>query len=265
MNKPSTTPGDRPVAIVTGGHQGLGLGAAVELSKEGFDIALVDLHQEADPEVLAAIPAGVARYYQLDISDLDRHRPLLDQVRADFGRLDCLVNNAGIAARPLTDILELSSEAFDRSVDINLRGTFFLTQAFANLLLEDESVPKDDSYKSVVIVSSIAAELVSVDRAQYQVTKSALSMVSKLFALRLARHGIHVHEIRPGLIATAMTASSGSSAADEWVSNGRVPIPRWGQKEDVGQAIATVASGRLPYMTGQPIWVAGGLNIQQGP
>lgn len=265
MKQPPAAPAVRPVAIVTGGHQGLGFGAAIELAKEGFDIAVVDLHAEADPEVLAAVPADRVRYYQLDIADLSRHRLVLEAVRGDFGRLDCLVNNAGIAARPLTDILELSPEAFDRSVDINLRGTFFLTQAFANLLLADEGQLADDVYRSIVIVSSIAAELVSVDRAQYNVTKSALSMVAKLFAVRLARHGIHVHEVRPGLIATAMTASSGSSLPDEWISGGRVPIPRWGQKEEVGQAIATVASGRLPYMTGQPIWVAGGMNMMQAP
>jgi NAD(P)-dependent dehydrogenase (short-subunit alcohol dehydrogenase family) len=265
MNQAPVVASTRPVAVVTGGHQGLGLGAAVELAKEGFDVALVDLHAEADPEVLGAIPTERVRYYQMDIADLDRHLPVLEAIFADFGRVDCLVNNAGIAARPLTDILELSPAAFDRSVDINLRGTFFLTQAFSNLMLADPGWGGEGTYRSIVIVSSIAAELVSVDRAQYNVTKSALSMVAKLFAVRLAKHGIHVHEIRPGLIATAMTASSGSSAPDEWVADGRVPIPRWGQKEDVGKAIAAVASGRLPYMTGQPIWVAGGMNVMQAP
>lgn len=254
----------RPVAIVTGGHQGLGLGAASALAREGFDIALVDLHEEPDAQVMDGIPADKIRYYQLDIADLDRHQPVLEQIIEDFGRVDCLVNNAGIAARPLTDILQLSPEAFDRSVDINLRGTFFLTQAFANLLLTAPPSP-DGQYRSIVFVSSIAADLVSVDRAQYNVTKSALSMVAKLFALRLAAAGIHVHEVRPGLIATAMTASSGSSIPDQWITEGRVPIPRWGQKEDVGQAIATLAAGRLPYMTGQPLWIAGGMNIGQAP
>jgi 3-oxoacyl-[acyl-carrier protein] reductase len=261
----------RPVAVVTGGHQGLGLGAARALADEGFDIAVIDLAPEADPKVLESIAArgAAVRYYQLDISDLARHRTVLARIRADFGRLDCLVNNAGIAARPLADILELQPEAFDRSVDINLRGTFFLTQAFANLLIASgtgsAAAPEVQAYKSIIIVSSIAAELVSTDRSQYNVTKSALSMVTKLYAKRLAEYGIHVHEVRPGLIATAMTASAGNSIADDWIQDGRVPLARWGQKEDVGQAVATLAAGRLPYMTGQPIWVAGGLNISEAP
>jgi 3-oxoacyl-[acyl-carrier protein] reductase len=261
---------DRPVAIVTGGHQGLGLGAARALADEGFNVAVIDVAAEGDYEVLESIAAegAAVRYYQLDISDVARHGTVLAQIHADFGRLDCLVNNAGIAARPLTDILDLQPEAFDRSVDINLRGTFFLTQAFANLLLtlgSGVAAPDAETYKSIIIVSSIAAELVSTDRSQYNITKSALSMVTKLYAKRLAEHRIHVHEVRPGLIATAMTASAGNSIADDWIQGGRVPIARWGQKEDVGQAVATLAAGRLPYMTGQPIWVAGGLNISEAP
>lgn len=256
----------RPVAIVTGGGQGLGLGSALALAEEGFDLAVIDLAPEVDPAVMEGVVArgAAVRYYQLDISDLDRQPEVLRRIREDFGRLDCLVNNAGIAARPLTDILELSPEAFDRSVDVNLRGTFFLTQCFANLLIAS-GAPEDRVYKSIVIVSSIAAELVSTDRSQYNVTKSALSMVVKLYAQRLAEYDIHVHEVRPGLIATAMTASAGNTIADDWIEGGRVPLARWGQKEDVGQAVATLAAGRLPYMTGQPIWVAGGLNISQAP
>lgn len=259
------TPG-RPVAIVTGGLQGLGLGSAIALAEEGFDIAILDLEEQAEPKVLKSITehGTRVRYYKLDISDLDRHQQILDAIQDDFGRLDCLVNNAGIAARPLTDILELQPEAFDRSVDINLRGTFFLTQAFAKMLIAD-GIPVARAYRSIIIVSSIAAELVSTDRAQYNVTKSALSMVVKLYAKRLAEFAIHVHEVRPGLIATAMTASAGNTIADDWIRDGRVPVARWGQKEDVGQAIATLASGRLPYMTGQPIWVDGGLNISEAP
>lgn len=256
----------RPVAIVTGGHQGLGLGAVRALADEGFDVAVIDLAEQGDPEVLESIAAlgAQVRYYQLDISALDRHRETLAKIQSDFGRIDCLVNNAGIAARPLTDILELSPEAFDRSVDINLRGTFFLTQTFANLLIA-AGAAAPAAYKSIIIVSSIAAELVSTERSQYNVTKSALSMVVKLYAKRLAEFGIHVHEVRPGLIATAMTSSAGNTIADDWIREGRVPLARWGQKEDVGQAVATLASGRLPYMTGQPIWVAGGLNISEAP
>lgn len=259
---------ERKVAVVTGGVQGLGLGTAKALAKRGFDLAVVDLHQpnaqtDAALDEISQLGAS-ARYFQLDIADLERHRPVLETIANDFGRIDTLVNNAGIAARPLADILELSPEAFDRSVEINLRGTFFLTQAFANLAIEHGWASQSD-YLSVVIVSSIAAELVNTDRAQYCVTKAALSMTTKLFAQRLAAEHIFVHEVRPGFMQTAMTASAGNTIVDDWIRDGRVPIARWGQPEDVGQAIATLASGEMPYMTGQPIWVAGGLNIPPAP
>lgn len=259
---------ERKVAVVTGGVQGLGLGTAKALAKRGFDVAIADLHEpnaQTDAALDEISQLGTsAHYFQLDIADLDRHRQVLEAIANDFGRIDTLVNNAGIAARPLTDILELSPEAFDRSVEINLRGTFFLTQAFANLAIERGWTSQSD-YLSVVIVSSIAAELVNTDRAQYCVTKAALSMTTKLFAQRLASENIYVHEIRPGFMQTAMIKSSGQTVVDEWIESGRVPIPRWGQPDDVGQTIATLASGEMPYMTGQPIWVAGGLNIPPAP
>lgn len=259
---------ERNVAVVTGGVQGLGLGTAKALVSRGFDLAIADLH-EPNAETAAVTDAlaelgATARYYQLDIAQLDRHRTTLEAIANDFGRIDTLVNNAGIAARPLTDILELSAEAFDRSVDINLRGTFFLTQAFANLAIEREW-SKQSRYCAIVIVSSIAAEMVNTDRAQYCVTKAALSMTTKLFAQRLARENIFVHEVRPGFMQTAMTASAGNTIVDDWIRDGRVPIARWGQPDDVGQTIATLAAGGMPYMTGQSIWVAGGLNIPPAP
>lgn len=250
----------RPVAIVTGGLQGLGLGAVRELISEDFRVAILDLPETPEmPEGLEDAP-DICRYYQLDIADIERHDSVLSAVEADFGRLDCLVNNAGVAARPLTDILDLEPSAFDISVDVNLRGTFFLTQKFSKKLV-DAGDTICDAYRSIVIITSIAAEMVSTERSQYCVTKSALSMVAKLFAARLASHGIHVHEIRPGFMQTAMTASGSSERIDELLGDGFVPIRRWGQAEDVGRAVASLAAGRLPYMTGQPLWIAGGLNI----
>lgn len=256
-------PGSRPVAIVTGGLQGLGLGAVVALGTAGFDIAIVDLpvSPQMPPEVAEGEAGGAKiRYYAMDIGDLERHVPVLDAIVADFGRLDCLVNNAGVAARPLTDLLDLQPEAFDKSVNINLRGTFFLTQAFANSLLAG-SAAVPNAYKSIIIITSIAADLSFVDRSQYCITKSALSMVTKLFATRLGAAGIHVHEIRPGLMQTPMTAKVGNDTIAKLIADGVVPLPRQGQPEDVGKAVSALASGALPYMTGQPIWTAGGLNI----
>ncbi|MEV4899824.1 3-ketoacyl-ACP reductase [Citricoccus sp. NPDC055426] len=264
MTKSSIT---RPVAMVTGGRQGLGLAAARALGAQGFDVAIVDL--AAPDTVSEGILTGLAglgataRYYRLDISELEGHQSLVDRVWADFGRLDCLHNNAGIAARPLTDVLDLGPEAFDRAMDINLRGTFFLSQTVAKSMLADVSRHTDGIYRSILIVSSIAAEMVSTNRSQYCITKAGVSMLSKVLAVRLGAEGIHVHEIRPGFIRSDMTASAGTTEIDDWLEQGRVPMPRWGKPEDVGTAVASLASGALPYSTGQPFWVAGGLNVMQ--
>ncbi len=255
----------RPVAIVTGGLRGIGRAIAERLAADGFDLAVIDLDADGADSRAAmatlAAPPATARYYRLDIADLGAHAAVLDTIAADFaGPLACLVNNAGIASRPLTDVLDVDAAAFDRSLGINLRGTFFLTQAFARRLLAAPA-PLPARYRSIVIITSIAAELVSVDRAPYCIGKSALSTVARLFAVRLAAHDIHVHEVRPGFIRTDMTASAGSEVIDRWIAEGRVPVPRWGTPQDVGAAVSTLAGGQLPYTTGQPFWVAGGLNV----
>ena len=257
----------KPVAIVTGGLRGLGLGIATQLAHDGFDIAVIDLppkSHETDAVVAALSELGTCvRYYALDISDQPKHASTLEQIEEDFGPngvLTCLVNNAGIAARPLTDLLELSPEAFDRSLDINLRGTFFLTQAFAKLLVKQDVNPY---HRSVVMITSIAAEMISPDRAQYCVSKAALSATTRLFAVRLANADIAVHEVRPGFMRTDMTATAGSDVIDQWIADGRVPIPRWGTPKDVGRTVSTLAQGLIPYSTGQSFWVAGGLNMMR--
>ncbi|MCT1686738.1 3-ketoacyl-ACP reductase [Pseudoglutamicibacter cumminsii] len=255
----------KPVAVVTGGKQGLGLGAAKGLADRGFDIAILDL-AEAGPETDACLEelrakGASAGYYQLDISEVDRHEEVVDQIWRDFGRIDCLHNNAGIAARPLTDILDLTPEAFDKAVDINLRGTFFLSQVVANRMIADDTRLSDGIYRSIIFVSSIAAELVSPDRSQYNITKAGLSMLAKVLAYRLGPEGVAVHEVRPGFMKTAMTASAGSPEIEAAIAEGRVPLSRWGTAEDIGTVVGTLASGDLPYMTGQPLWIAGGLNV----
>lgn len=254
-----------PVAVVTGGRQGLGLAAVKGLAARGFHVAVVDLPPADDESdrLLAELDSSGSRgrYYQLDISDIDRHSEVIDQILSDFGRLDCLHNNAGIAARPLTDILDLTPEAFDRAVEVNLRGTFFLTQEVARRMIADEDRHHDGIYRCIINVSSIAAELVSPDRSQYNITKAGLSMLTKILAYRLGPENIAVHELRPGFMRTAMTASAGSPEIDAALADGRVPLSRWGTPEDIGTAVGTLASGDLPYMTGQPLWIAGGLNI----
>jgi 3-oxoacyl-[acyl-carrier protein] reductase len=252
-----------PVALVTGGRQGLGRGAALALADAGFDLIIVDQHDDQrSAATLKELRAkgGSAAFIKCDIADIGAHTKLVDDAWAISGRLDCLVNNAGVAVRPLVDVLEVSADAFDRNMNVNMRGTFFLTQAVAKRMI---TAAADQSHRSIITISSIAAAFASVDRPQYSMSKAALSIMSQIFAVRLADAGICVYEIRPGLIRTDMTASGNVGSNDQRIAGGRVPIRRWGEPGDVGTAVATLASGKLPYVTGQTVFVDGGIHISR--
>lgn len=250
----------RPVALVTGARQGLGLAAATRLAAAGFDIVAADLSDELGEAVAAIQSAGGSAHAQgIDIADVDALPGAVAEAWEAFGRIDCLVNNAGLAMRPLTDILEISPEAYDRVVGVNQRGTFFLTQEIAKRMIASES----PHHRSIVTVSSIAARMVNTDRAPYHLSKAALSMMNELFALRLAEHGIAAYEVRPGYMRTAMTASAFPEELDRSIREGSVPARRWGTADDVGETIAALATGRLPFSTGQAVWVDGGLHIHR--
>ncbi|MBT9386026.1 3-ketoacyl-ACP reductase [Pseudooceanicola sp. CBS1P-1] len=250
----------RPVALVTGARQGLGRGIALALADRGFDVAGLDLlADEKSESLLEALAAkgAKAHFGVMDLADLSAHAPALEAVEAALGPVDALVNNAGIAARPLTDLLEIAPEAFDRNLSINLRGTFFLTQAVAKRMLARDST----RYRSITFIASIAATHVSTDRSPYCVSKAGLSMVTQLYADRLGPAGIAVHEIRPGFIRTEMTGSAPTGKIDAYVESGAVAMKRWGETADIGRVAATLAAGDLPYVTGQPIYVDGGYHI----
>jgi NAD(P)-dependent dehydrogenase (short-subunit alcohol dehydrogenase family) len=253
----------RPVALVTGGRQGLGRGAALALADAGFDLVIVDqVEDERSTATLADLQAkgASAVFCRGDIAEIASHAALIEQAWSAFGGIECLVNNAGIAVRPLTDVLEVQPEAFDRNLAVNLRGTFFLTQAVAKRML---TAPAPCHHRSIVVISSIAAGFASVDRPQYSISKAGLSIMAEIFAVRLAEAGIAVYEIRPGLIRTDMTRSGDVTATDRSVTSGRVPARRWGEPDDVGTTVATLAAGRLPYVTGQTIFVDGGIHISR--
>jgi len=180
---------------------------------------------------------------------------LLDQVYESHGHLDCLVNNAGVQLAERGDILEASVPEFDRLVRVNLRGTFFLTQAAAKRMIAEHP---DREGRSIVTITSANAVMVSPEKAAYCVSKAGLSMATQLFAARLAEHGIPVFEIRPGLITTAMSAPVREKYSAR-MAEGLTPIRRWGLPEEVGKAVASLATGALPYNIGQPIHVDGGL------
>jgi 3-oxoacyl-[acyl-carrier protein] reductase len=236
---------------------------ALELAGKGFDVAVLDLVQDEKSEILLADlqKAGArAHYGVMDLADIQGHAAAVAQAEEALGPIDALVNNAGIAVRPLVDIMDVGSEVFDKNMDVNLRGTFFLTQEVGRRML----ARKSEHHRSITFITSIAATHVSVVRSPYCVSKAALSMAAQIFAVRLAESGIAVYEIRPGFIKTDMSASNPSNKIDGYIADGVVPQRRWGQTNDISQVAANLAVGAFPYVTGQPIYVDGGFHIITG-
>jgi len=258
-----TKQGSRPVALVTGARQGIGRAIALALAGKGFDVAVLDLVRDEKAEsLLAELEAAGARghYGVMDLADLQSHASAVSQAEEALGPIDTLVNNAGIAVRPLVDILDVSPEVFDKNMGVNLRGTFFLTQEVARRMV----ARKSEHHRSITFITSIAATHVSTVRSPYCVSKAALSMAGQVFAVRLGEAGIAVYEIRPGFIKTDMSASNPSNKIDGYIADGVVPQRRWGQTTDISQVAASLAIGALPYVTGQPIYVDGGFHIITG-
>jgi NAD(P)-dependent dehydrogenase (short-subunit alcohol dehydrogenase family) len=253
------------VAVVTGGGRGIGRGIVSELAALGMAI-VVNYHSRADAAEDAcreAAERGAPRAIpiQADIADPEAGRQLLAQTLATFGRLDLWVNNAGVAPEQRLDLLETTPASWDRALGTNLRGPFFLTQAVARSMVELVSSGAV-AEPQIVFISSISSTFASTNRGEYCVAKAGLSMVAKLFAVRLAEHGIRVYEVRPGIIATEMTAPV-REAYDQRIAEGLSPIRRWGMPADVGRVVAAIAAGGLPFSTGEVIHVDGGLHLQR--
>lgn len=248
----------RPAAIVTGGARGIGLACAEELADAGFDILVADLAEKAADELTANITARGAAftYHRCDIADLDGHATLVDAAIRAFGRIDCLVNNAGVGAVVRGDLLELKPENFDRAIGINLRGTVFLSQAVANAMLAAPA----DSPRSIITITSVSAEMASPERSDYCISKAGLSMWVKNLALRLAAENIGVFELRPGIIRTDMTVGV-TAKYDALIDGGLVPAKRWGEASDIGAVVAALAGGKLGFSTGSIINVDGALSV----
>ncbi len=249
----------RPVALVTGAGRGIGRGIAAALAQHGYDVVVHDRDATcATADAVAEVQAAGARaaVVHADIADLAAHGPLLDAAAASFGRLDCLVNNAGVSVLARGDLLDVTAESFDRCIAVNARAGFFLARGFARMLLRTEALP--GRHRAIVFVTSSNAEAASLNRGEYCVSKAAAAMAARLFALRLAPAGIGVYDVRPGIIATEMTLRS-KDRYDAMIAAGTVPMPRWGTVADVGQAVATLATGALPYTVGLPVTVDGGL------
>lgn len=246
------------VALITGGQTGIGFGVAQALADAGFRVALAGLSAPNAPETEAALAAlgAAARYFPVDLSDIAAHAPLLDAVERDLGPITTLVSNAGVPAKTRGDMLDMAPESFDAVMGVNLRGAFFLAQETARRMLTRPA----EAYRSLLFVTSVSAEMASIERAEYCLSKSAGAMMTKLFALRLAPETIGVFELRPGIIETGMTAAV-KDAYDARIEGGLVPAGRWGQPQDIGAVAVPLAEGRFAFATGATIPVDGGLSL----
>ena len=252
----------KKVALVTGGSRGIGLGIVEQLAGQGFDIAINGVRPEESVQaVLENIKAlGVEVIYcQGNVALSADRAKILQEVKDHFGQLNILVNNAGIAPRERRDVLSTSEASFDEVLDTNLKSCYFLTQAAANWMIEQKESNPDFS-GSIINISSISATVASVNRGEYCVSKAGISMVTQLFAARLGEYFIPVYEVRPGVIATDMTAGV-KEKYDNLIAQGLCVQPRWGTPEDVGKAVGALAMGSFPYSTGQVFMVDGGLTM----
>ncbi|MEM9642534.1 MAG: 3-ketoacyl-ACP reductase [Pseudomonadota bacterium] len=246
------------LALVTGGQQGIGLGIARQLKGAGFRLAIASRPDRDAPPVQAALGelGQDTEYFQHDVADIARIPKLLEDIEARLGAVTTLVSNAGVTTALRDDMLSLTPENWDFVQNINLRGAFFLAQHVARRMLEQPS----DVYRSILFVTSVSATMVSPERAEYCISKAAGAMMSQLFAVRLAPHGIGVFELRPGIIATEMTSGVRDTYTAR-IKDGLVPAQRWGEPQDIGEVAAALATGQMRFANGASIPVDGGLSI----
>jgi NAD(P)-dependent dehydrogenase (short-subunit alcohol dehydrogenase family) len=251
------------VAFVTGARRGIGRAIAHALADAGFDLVVNDLVDDAATAATLATLRSKGRraaFVPGSIADLAGHARLVDAAFAAFGTVDCLVNNAGVQVKVRGDVLDVKPESFDELIAVNLRGTFFLTQAIAKRMLA-ETRAAGDPPRSIVTISSANARIVGPNRAEYCFAKTGLAMMNQLFAVRLADADIACFEIRPGIIRTDMTAPA-AERYDRLIADGISPMRRWGEPEDVGRTVAALAARALPFNTGDAFHVDGGLHIK---
>jgi 3-oxoacyl-[acyl-carrier protein] reductase len=261
----------RPVVIVTGGSRGIGKGIAIELASLGYDIVIshFDFDAKGQPDQSKGIETQKeikamkveCEVLRADVSNAEDRDKLVELTKNKFGRCDMLVNNAGVAPSKRLDLLEATEESFDRVMGINLRGPYFLTQKVANWMIEQKKTNPERAFR-IVNTSSMSAYTSSPARGEYCISKAGISMMTMLYADRLAEYGIGVFEIRPGIIATDMT-SVVKDKYDKLIAEGLTPIKRWGQPEDIGKTVGAIAEGRLDFSTGQVINVDGGFHFRR--
>ncbi|MEP7231166.1 MAG: 3-ketoacyl-ACP reductase [Ginsengibacter sp.] len=250
------------VALITGGSRGIGFGIAKELAQNNFDLVINGTRSsnlvEQPLKELKNYGADVI-YCQGNVASPGDRNKIMQEIKDYYGKLNILINNAGIAPRERKDILNATEESFDDVMDINLKGPYFLTQQVANWMIQQRST--DIDFKGCIInISSMSATVVSVNRGEYCVSKAGVSMATQLFAVRLGEYNIPVYEVRPGIINTDMT-SGVKEKYDKLIADGLCVQSRWGEPEDIGKVVASLAKGDFAYSTGQVIMVDGGLTI----
>lgn len=253
---------EKKVALITGGSRGIGLGIAKALADEGWNLAINGMRPESQvQETLEALRGlGVEVIYcQGNIGEAADRSWMIAQVLQKWGRINALVNNAGVAPKERRDLLEMTEESYDRVMGINLKGAFFLSQLAAREMVKAKE--EDPSFAGCIVnVSSISATVISINRGEYCISKAGLSMATQLFATRLGEYDIPVYEVRPGVTMTDMT-SVVKDKYDRLLAEGLAVQKRWGYPEDVGKAVASLLRGDFPYSTGQVIMIDGGLTL----
>ena len=250
------------IALITGGSRGIGFGIALQLAENGFDLAIngTRLPGSVEDSIQKLKDLGNdVIYCRGNISSSNDRENIIRQVREHYGKLHVLINNAGVAPKERKDILDATEESFDDVISTNLKGPYFLMQKAANWMIEQKK--NDQEFAGCIInISSISATVASVNRGEYCISKAGISMATKLFAIRLGEFNIPVFEVRPGVIRTDMTAGV-KEKYDKLIEQGLCVQQRWGEPEDVGKAVASLAKGDFMYSTGQVIMVDGGLTI----
>jgi 3-oxoacyl-[acyl-carrier protein] reductase len=252
----------RPIGLVTGGSRGIGLGIARALARDGWNLVLTGLRPASDvaPTIdeLESIGARV-HYVVSDIASHDARAALVDTITNQYGSVNAIVNNAGRAPAVRADLLDATEDSFASLMATNLQGPYFLTQAIARTMVAHKTA--DASFRAgIIFVTSVSADMASTNRGEYCVSKAGLAMATKLFAMRLAAHQIPVYEVRPGVIATDMTAGV-REIYDRRIADGLIPEGRWGQADDIGRTVSALLRGDIPYATGTVVHVDGGLSI----
>lgn len=249
-------------ALITGGARGIGLGVSQKLASEGWNLAISGRKEKGLIEnALQELRShGVSvRYYRSDISNSEDRAALLEEIKQEFGALHILVNNAGVAPEKRLDILEADEGSFDRLININLKGPYFLTRDAANWMIEEKE-KKPEQLFAIINIGSISAEVASPTRGDYCISKAGIAMTTKLWAARLGEYDIPVYEIQPGIIKTDMTGAV-QAKYDKLIDEGLLLQQRWGLPEDIGKTVASLARGDMPYSTGQMIRIDGGMTV----